>query len=92
MPVVDCSLGVCQIAWWDSRRDSARNLQFLAAQNSDSADAAAQFFRNVPILADFNFPLGDGSGNVIQFRRTADMYTKKVTLTGGAARIARTSR
>ena len=81
MPVVECSLGICQIAWWDSRRDSARTLQFLGAQNDDFADAAAQYFLSAPILADFNTP-PDDSGNVYQFRRTADMYTKKVIITG----------
>jgi hypothetical protein len=85
MPVVECSLGVCQVAWWDSRRDSARTLQFLSAQNNDFADAAAQYFMSVPILADFNFPPGGDIGSVIQIRRTADMYTKKVRITGNSS-------
>lgn len=83
MPVVECSLGICQVAWWDSRRDSARVRDFLTAQVGEFAAAALAAFENLPILADFNFPLADGSGTVMQFRRTADMYTKKVTLTNG---------
>ncbi|MDH5618889.1 MAG: DUF5011 domain-containing protein [Gammaproteobacteria bacterium] len=83
MPVVDCSLGVCQIAWWDSRRDSARVRDFMNAQGGPVANAALAAFEGVPILADFNFPVGGGSNEVIQFRRTADMYTKKVTITNG---------
>ena len=88
MPVVDCSLGVCQVAWWDSRRDSARVRQFLQAKGQD---AILTVFENISILADFHLPFDptpDADGNVdnmgYQFRRTADMFTKKITLqTGG---------
>jgi hypothetical protein len=83
MPVVDCSLGICQIAWWDSRRDSERVRNFLTAQGGPVAAAALSAFENVPFLADFNFPVGGESNEVIQFRRTADMYTKKVTISNG---------
>ncbi|MEJ2258705.1 MAG: hypothetical protein P8X98_17290, partial [Woeseiaceae bacterium] len=57
MPTVDCALGDCQVAWWDSRRDSLRTRQFLEAQDSPAADAALAAFESVPILADFHFPL-----------------------------------
>jgi len=84
MPVVDCSLGVCQVAWWDSRRDSARVRQFLLAKGQD---AILTVFENIPILADFHLPFDptpDADGIVdnmgYQFRRTADMFTKKITL------------
>jgi hypothetical protein len=82
MPVVDCSLGVCQVAWWDSRRDSLRTRQFLEAQNNAGADAALVAFENLSILADFHFPLGiEPYPNLgYQFRRTADMYTRKIRL------------
>jgi hypothetical protein len=84
MPVVDCSLGVCQVAWWDSRRDSARTRAFLEAQNNAAADAALTAFENLPILADFHFPFGiEPTPNLgYQFRRTADMYTRKIRLLG----------
>ena len=81
MPTVECSLGVCQIAWWDTRRDSARTRAFL--QNGTPAQQAAlTAFENLPIFADFQFPTGNGN-EVIQFRRTADMYTKKFHISGG---------
>jgi len=83
MPVTDCSLGVCQIAWWDSRRDSARNIQFLEDRGDTFSLAARDYFESVPFLADFHFPFSPDSNLGYQFRRTADMYTKKVRLTNG---------
>jgi hypothetical protein len=80
MPVVDCSLGVCQVAWWDSRRDSARVRDYLMAQGNAFSDAALAYFEQVPYLADFHFPFSPESNQGYQFRRTADMFTKKVRL------------
>ena len=81
MPVVDCALGVCQVAWWDSRRDSQRTRQFLLARGQD---AVLQYFESVPILADFHLPFDPTvSNDGYQFRRTADMYTKKIHLQNG---------
>ena len=87
MPVVDCSLGICQVAWWDSRRDSARVRDFLLAKEQP---AILDVFENIPILADFHLPFDptpDANGNVdntgYQFRRTADIFTKKITLQSG---------
>ena len=80
MPVTDCSLGVCQIAWWDSRRDSARVRDYLTTQSNTFAGAALEYFEKVPYLADFHFPFSPDSNLGYQFRRTADMYTKKVRL------------
>ena len=78
MPVVDCSQGVCQVAWWDSRRDSARTRDFLLARDQE---AILDYFESVPILADFHLPFDPLTSNDgYQFRRTADMYTKKISL------------
>ncbi|MDH3620131.1 MAG: DUF5011 domain-containing protein [Gammaproteobacteria bacterium] len=78
MPVVDCSLGVCQVAWWDSRRDSARVRDYLLARDQQ---AVLDYFESVPILADFHLPFDPlVSNDGYTFRRTADMYTKKITL------------
>ena len=83
MPVVDCVLDVCQIAWWDSRRDSQRSIDFLEAQGTPAATAALEYFLGVPILADFHSPpTGDPENPTYgyQFKRTADMFTRKVRL------------
>ena len=82
MPVVDCALGICQVAWWDSRRDSARTIDFLSGSPDGFAQSALSAFVNLPVLADFNFGL-QGYPQVMQFRRTADMFTKKVRIRNG---------
>ena len=81
MPTVDCSLGVCQIAWWDTRRDSKRTRDFLEG-GTPAQQAALVAFENLPIFADFQYPTGNGT-EVIQFKRTADMFTKKFEIAGG---------
>lgn len=83
MPVVDCALGLCQIAWWDTRRNSQSKREFLLAQGDAAALGALQAFETLPIFADFNYPTGNGN-EVIQFRNTADMYTKKFEIEGNA--------
>ena len=83
MPVVDCSLGVCQVAWWDSRRDSERVHDYLTNQGTPAALSALDYFLNVPILADFHSPTtGTPEAPVFgyQFKRTADMFTRKIKL------------
>jgi hypothetical protein len=75
MPAVDCALGVCQAIWYDSIRDSIRNLGFL---ESAGKDAAADRFEQFPFLADFFLPTGSAeSPEALQFRRTADIYTRR---------------
>lgn len=91
MPVVECSLGDCQVGYWDSIRDSQRTLNYLqsnAATIPDWSNAWAAF-QSVPILADFNYPLT--SGKIMQFRRTADMRTKTIRLTPGGIDISEPS-
>ncbi len=89
MPVIDCSLGLCQIAWWDSRRDSARTRSYLEAQGNAASDAALAYFESVPFLADFHFPFGiEPTPNLgYQFKRTADMWTRKIRLTNGGFEV-----
>ena len=48
MPAVDCALGVCQAIWYDSIRDSIRNLGYL---ESTGNNAAADKFEQFPFLA-----------------------------------------
>lgn len=83
-PVVDCSLGTCQAAWWDSRFDSERVANYL--QNTSTspmrADALAAF-RNFPVLGDFNYATGPDT--VIQFRRTARILATKLDIDSGTA-------
>ena len=85
MPVVDCSLGICQVAWWDSRRDSQRTRDFLVQADADGnpfALLSLEYFANVPLLADFHLPFNPSVSRMgYQFRRTADMYTRKIRLT-----------
>jgi hypothetical protein len=81
MPTVDCSLGYCQIAWWDTRRDSQRTRDYLQ-NGSPAQQAALTAFENLPIFADFQFPTLNGT-EVIQFKRTADMFTKKFRIAAG---------
>lgn len=82
MPVVDCSLGVCQVGWWDSRFDTQRVRNYLEnVSASPAAPAALNAFLTYPVLADFNFNTGPNSA--IQFRRTARVLTSKVVLKNG---------
>ncbi len=80
-PVTDCSLGDCQVAFWDSRFDSERVTNYL--QNVSTSPLrleALDFFLNFPVLGDFNYATGENT--VIQFRRTARMVTTKVDING----------
>jgi hypothetical protein len=78
MPAVDCALGVCQAIWYDSIRDSQRNLGFLKSAGND---AAADKFEQFPFLADFYLPTGTVEApEVLQFRRTADIFTRRFTI------------
>ncbi len=83
MPVVECSLGQCQAAWWDTRRDSERTRNFLLDRGDPVSLAALNAFETIPLFADFNFPTGNGI-DVIQFRRTADMYTAELRIDSGS--------
>ncbi len=80
-PVIDCSLGICQGAWWDSRFDSERVTNYL--QNVSTSPMrldALNAFLNLPVLGDFNFSTGPTT--VIQFRRTARAMTTKLDVDG----------
>jgi len=82
MPAVDCSLGICQVGWWDSRFDTLRVRNYLEnVSTSPAASAALTTFLNYPVLADFNFSTGPNS--VIQFRRTARVLTTRVLIDSG---------
>ena len=83
-PVVDCSLGICQAAWWDSRFDSERVTNFLQnVSTSPMRNEALQAFLNLPVLGDFNF--ATGATSVLQFRRTARILTTKLEIDSGTA-------
>ena len=82
MPAVDCVLGVCQAIWYDSINDSIRNIQFLTDQGKSDAVTA---FVNFPLLGDFFFPRnGENGPEVIQFRRTVDVYTRQFEVNNGS--------
>jgi hypothetical protein len=85
MPAVDCELGICQAIWYDSIRDSIRNVNYLAnLEKNDAVDA----FLNYPFFADFYYPRTDDDENLIeilQFRRTADVFTRQFTVSGSGA-------
>jgi hypothetical protein len=83
MPAVDCVLGQCQAIWYDSIRDSIRNISYLqSSERADSIDA----FVNFPFFADFYLPRPAGNPTeVIQFRRTADVFTRRFTVGAGGA-------
>lgn len=81
-PVVDCSLGVCQAAWWDSRFDSERVTNYLqSVSTSPLRMDALTAFLNFPILGDFNYATGPAT--VIQFRRTARVLATKLEIDTG---------
>jgi hypothetical protein len=82
MPATECTVGHCRGIWWDTRLDSERNINFLAAQDPDNPAIAA--FRNNPLFADFNFQAVP-DGPVIQFRRTADIFSTAFNIIGGTA-------
>jgi len=82
MPAVDCELGVCQAIWYDSINDSNRNISFLTG-NSEAPGfdpAAADAFINFPLFGDFFYP---GDAGVLQFRRTADVWTRQFKVVSG---------
>jgi hypothetical protein len=81
MPAVDCVLGECQAIWYDSINDSIRNINYLeSVGKSDAVDAFVHF----PLFGDFYFPrIGDNGPEVIQFRRTADVYTRRFSVRNG---------
>ncbi len=87
MPVVDCALGQCQVAWWDSRFDTQRVRNYLEnVSASPAAPAALSAFLTYPVLADFNYNTGPNS--VIQFRRTARVLTTRVVIANGGKPVA----
>jgi hypothetical protein len=80
MPAVDCARGTCQAIWYDTLRDSQRNLSFL--DNSGRSDAAT-IFETYPLFADFYLGADGPDGfEVLQFRRTADVYTRRFEVAG----------
>jgi len=84
MPAVDCELGICQAIWYDSIRDSIRNINYLEGQGKTDAVNA---FVNYPFFADFYYPREDDSGviqEVLQFRRTADVFTRQFKTSGNS--------
>jgi hypothetical protein len=81
MPAVDCVLGECQAIWYDSIRDSIRNINYL--QSVGKTDAVNAFV-NFPLFGDFYYPRMQGNvPEVIQFRRTVDVYTRRFTVKNG---------
>ncbi|MDX1507590.1 MAG: HYR domain-containing protein, partial [Woeseiaceae bacterium] len=80
-PVVDCSLGSCQVAFWDSRFDSQRVINYLTnVSTSPMRLEALEAFLNFPVLGDFNYLTGPTT--VIQFRRTARVVATKMDVSG----------
>ncbi len=85
MPTLECSLGVCQALWYDTVRDSQRAISFLEALGDLEARDA---FVNFPLFADWNFGrLVNGVPQVVQFRRTADAYTRQFSLDSTGAPV-----
>ena len=80
MPAVDCELGICQAIWYDSIKDSIRNINYLNSQNKpDAVDA----FVNFPLFGDFYYPRNGENGlEILQFRRTADVFTRQFRVDG----------
>ncbi len=83
MPAVDCARGICQAVWYDTINDSIRNLSYL--ENTGRTEAA-NIFERYPLFADFY--LG-ADGEVLQFRRTADVYTRRFEIRGQQRRFRR---
>jgi hypothetical protein len=84
MPAVDCVLGQCQAIWYDSINDSARNINYL--MSTGRSDAVDQFV-NFPLFGDFYLPrIGAGGPEVLQFKRTVDVYTRQFTVSGSGSK------
>ena len=81
MPAVDCVLGVCQAIWYDTILDSIRNLTYLEGTPARDWTDAADAFETFPLFGDFVYQL-QSNGQFIQFRRTAEVYTRQFTLGG----------
>jgi hypothetical protein len=82
MPAIDCSLGVCQGGWWDSRFDTLRTTNYLQNVSTNPKRLQAlEAFLNFPVLGDFNYRVSGNS--VIQFRRTARVMTTRIEIRDG---------
>jgi hypothetical protein len=84
MPAVDCVLGVCQSIWYDSFRDSARNIAWLESLSGAPQDVQddVRAFTSFPFFGDFLYAL-KSNGDVVQFRRTADIYGRQFEIASG---------
>ena len=87
MPAVDCELSLCQAIWYDSINDSIRNIGYLHFQSQQQGAApgwadAVNDFINFPLFGDFFLPV-TGVG-VVQFRRTADIFTRQFKVNGNS--------
>ena len=83
-PVVECSLGDCYAAWWDSRFDSQRVENYLTnVSGNPRREDALEAFLNLPVLGDFNFVTNPDTGRVIQFRRTSMLLATGLDIDSG---------
>jgi hypothetical protein len=91
MPAVDCVLGVCQAIWYDSINDSIRNLNYLSPPGNAAAaegnSGAVEAFINFPLFGDFFYP---GENGILQFRRTADVWTRQFKVVSGSIDFSET--
>lgn len=68
MPAINCARGACQVIWYDTRNESLAFESFL-----ESGDP--KHWEDNPYIEDF--VSDDGK---FQFRRTADVYTSRITI------------
>ncbi|MDH3490870.1 MAG: HYR domain-containing protein [Gammaproteobacteria bacterium] len=85
MPALTCILSTCQAIWYDSIRDSIRTFDYLQSP-ARNWPSAANAFETFPLFGDFIHELteldGPDEGKLIQFRRTADVYTRQFSISG----------
>ena len=73
MPALNCARGNCQVLWYDTRNESAAFADALAGRTADH-------WANNPFIEDFS--VVDGNLGALYFRRTADVYTSRITIAG----------
>ena len=86
MPAVSCVLGKCLAIWYDSIRDSIRNLSYVENRPAEFGGpwtSAANAFEQFPLFGDFIHQLTEAEGGqLIQFNRTADIYARQFRVIG----------
>jgi hypothetical protein len=82
MPALTCARGACQVIWYDTRNESAA---FAAALQPELSAGAPAYWEDNPYIEDF---IVDDEFGSFSFRRTADVYTSRITIDSNGDPVA----